>query len=98
MSSACFGDAERCVAWAIVARVGDEDVTADVHTHAERVIELPVPAAKAAPCREEGAAVVELLDATIQVVADKYLPAAVRGHAPGVIELPAPAAKAAPCR
>src|SRR5207249_9376895 len=49
---------------AVVVAVADEDVPAPIHGDTPGIVELPVPAAHAAPPGEEGPAVRELLDAT----------------------------------
>src|SRR5207249_11309693 len=77
-----------------VAVGGNEDVPAPVDGHAKGV----PPPAIAAPRREEGAPVVELLDVVVAIVANEDVPAPVDGHAQGEVELSRPAATAAPRR
>ena len=55
---------------AVVAGVGDEDVSATIHGDTFGGVELPVPAARAAPLGQEVAGGVELLDAAIAVSFD----------------------------
>src|SRR5438132_12391763 len=50
---------------AVVARVGDVDASAPLDGDATRTVELPVPAARAAPRGEEALVAVELLDAIV---------------------------------
>src|SRR5438876_10392998 len=50
---------------AVVAGVGDVDASAPLDADATRTVELPVPAARAAPRGEEAPVAVELLDAIV---------------------------------
>ena len=50
---------------AVVASVGDVDASAPLDGDATRTVELPVPAARAAPRGEEAPVAVELLDAIV---------------------------------
>src|SRR2546422_2077405 len=50
---------------AVVASVGDVDASAPLDGDATRTVELPVPAARAAPRGEEAPVAVKLLDAIV---------------------------------
>src|SRR5439155_836112 len=81
-----------------IVAVGDEDVPAPIHGDASGEAELPVPDAWAAPLREEGPGVRELLDARVEVGGEDEVAAPIDGDAFGFEKLPVPAALAAPLR
>src|SRR5205823_1240428 len=65
---------------AVVVAVSDEDVPAPIHGDAPGNVELPVPAASAAPASEERPAVRVLPDGGADVVADEDAPAPLDAH------------------
>src|SRR5262249_42950755 len=71
---------------AAVEQVGDEDVPAVIHGNATGVVELPDPAAQAAPRGDKGACVRELLDAVVPLVGDEDVAAAIGRHAGWTVE------------
>src|SRR5205823_12913002 len=65
----------------------DHDVPAAIDDDAFAFVNLPAPAVLAAPLREEGPGVRELLDAEVAAVADEDVPAPIDGDAFGVEKL-----------
>src|SRR5213593_3196392 len=73
---------------AVVVAVADEDVPAPIHGDTPGIVELPVPAASAAPASEERPAVRVLPDGGADVVADEDVPAPIHGDTGGAGEAP----------